>query len=133
MPDMSEKDDAWFVYDGECPLCRHGANNFCLSDPAATLHRINQRSDDHEVVRQIREQRLDLDRGMVIKYRGHFYQGADALHLMSRLGLSKGRAGRAATLLFRSRRMARLCYPFLRAARNVLLRVKGIGPIRNLK
>ncbi len=133
-PNVSTE-EVLLVYDGECPLCRAGANSFCVNeDVEGKLNRINKRAvDAHPVLTEIRQQQLNLDRGMVLKYKGKLYQGAEALHAMSHLGIGNHWGTRASRLLFRYRFMAYACYPFLRFARNMLIRIKGVGPINNLQ
>lgn len=130
-----EKEEVLLVYDGECPLCRAGANNFCVNENnEGRLNRINKRAvNDHPVIAEIRQQQLNLDRGMVLKYQGKLYQGAEALHVMSRISTGNSWAARCSKALFRTRFMAYACYPFLRFARNMLIRMKGVGPINNLR
>jgi predicted DCC family thiol-disulfide oxidoreductase YuxK len=129
-----EQEEVLLVYDGECPLCRAGASNFCVNENVeGRLNRINKRAvDEHPVLEEIRQHQLNLDRGMVLKYRGQLYQGAEALHAMSRIGTGNNWATRCSKILFRYRFMAYACYPFLRFARNSLIWFKGVGPINNL-
>ena len=70
---------------------------------------------------------------MVLKYQGICYHGEDALHMMAMLGSPNGWFNRANALLFKSKPVARFCYPAMRAARNLLLRLKGVEHIRNLQ
>lgn len=126
----SENDEILLIYDGECPLCRVGVGSFCAAE--GTVRRIDKRNETaHPVIEELRRNRLDINRGMVIKYRGQLHQGADAVHLMSRLNTGSSPSARLGRRLFRTRLVTRLCYPFLRLARAVLLRLKGIGPIED--
>ncbi len=132
MQPHNEGEEVFLIYDGECPICQLGVNNFCLKEGAGTLQTIDKRTEhNNAVVQEIKAQAMDINQGMVIKYRGKFYQGSDALHIMSTLGRGKNIASRISIEFFKSPRMARLCYPFLRGGRNILLKLKGIPQIES--
>lgn len=122
--------DLWFVYDGECPICSLGASMYRLRQSVGALHTVDARTEpDHPVMREVNAAGLNLDEGMAIKFQGRLYQGTEALHLMAMLGADEGFLNRINNHLFKSERMARLCYPTLRAARNLALKIKGVGKI----
>lgn len=130
----ADKTDIWFVYDGECPVCQLGAGLFKVRQSVGQLHTVDARSEpDHPVMREINAARLDLDKGMVIKYLDQLYHGPDALALMARLGADEGLFNQINRNLFRSPLMVKLGYPPMRLAREVALRLKGAGRIRNLE
>ena len=128
------KGDAWYVYDGECPLCRTAARGLRIRKAVGQLHLINAReAGNHPVIQEINARRLDIDKGTVIKFGGNFYHGGDAMVVMALLGSRSGWFNRMNALFFRSGSFARFCYPAIRATRNLLLRFKGVGQIRNLE
>jgi predicted DCC family thiol-disulfide oxidoreductase YuxK len=123
----------WFVYDGECPVCSMAALAFRVRQAVDALHLIDARVElEHPVLNEVHAARLDLDQGMVIKYFGLLCHGADALQLMALIGSEHGWLNRINALMFRSKRMAWIAYPFMRAARNLAIALKGSGKIRNL-
>jgi predicted DCC family thiol-disulfide oxidoreductase YuxK len=123
----------WFVYDGQCPICQTAAAAFQVRKAAGALHLVDARADlSHPVLAEVNAAHLDLDQGMVIKYGGRLYHGADALHLMALIGSEHGWLNRMNALLFRSKSAAGFAYPFMRAARNLAIALKGSGKIRNL-
>lgn len=123
----------WFVYDGECPVCATAAAAFRVRDAVGTLLLVNARSDaGHPVLSEVNAARLDLDDGMVIKYGGRLYHGAEALHLMALIGSEHGWLNRMNALLYRNKSVARFAYPIMRAVRNMAIALKGSGKIRNL-
>jgi predicted DCC family thiol-disulfide oxidoreductase YuxK len=127
------KQAIWFVYDGECPICSMAAAAFQVSKAVGALHLVDARADlDHAVLNEVNAARLDLDEGMVIKYGGRLYHGADALQLMALIGSERGWLNRMNALLFRSKPVAMFAYPFMRAARNLAIALKGAGQINNL-
>ena len=127
------KGDVWFVYDGDCPICDMAAQALEIKRTVGALHLVNARDgQDHPILREIEARRLDLDDGMVLRFQDRLYHGQDALCMMALLGSGQGWFNRMNAVLFRSRTLARLCYPGMRAARNLLLRILRIEKIRNL-
>lgn len=106
---------------------------FRVREAVGTLHLVNARENaGHPALGEVNAARLDLDAGMVIKYGGRLYHGADALQLMALIGSQHGWLNRVNALLFRNRRVAVFAYPFMRAARNIAIALKGSGKINNL-
>lgn len=70
-------DGVYFVYDGECPLCKMGATSFRIRQSVGVLHLINKREveNSHPLIQEINAQQLDLDKGMIIKFGSRLYQG----------------------------------------------------------
>ena len=131
---QSLEGDVWFAYDGECPICTFAANALQIRKTAGALHLVNARDNAaHPLIQEVNALGYDLDDGMVLKFQGVCYHGEDALHMMALLGSSSGWFNRLNALLFRSRTVARFCYPAMRGTRNLLLRPKGISRIRNLQ
>lgn len=121
----------WLVYDGECPLCAFTAKTIKIRQSAGNLVLLDARLSDptHPLLRKIVEQNLNLNNGIVVRYGGQLYHGADAIHLLAILGTSVDGFNRIASLLFRSKFRSRLLYPPLRAIRNLLLFLNHIKPI----
>jgi predicted DCC family thiol-disulfide oxidoreductase YuxK len=129
-----EHDEIWFVYDGDCPVCSLAARTWRIRETVGTLHLVNARGDkSHPVMQEIQTQKLNLDDGMVIKFSDRYYHGPDALHVMALLGTDTGWVNRFNVFVFRSKLFSALCYPLLRAMRNLLLQIKGVPPIGNLE
>jgi len=129
----NSENGVWFVYDGECPICRYAAHALRIREAAGGLHLVNAREQaEHPLVTEVSAQGFDLDESMVLKYGGRFYRGAEALELMALLGTGAGWFNRMNALLFRFRPVARFCYPLMRAVRNLLLRLKRVDKLRNL-
>lgn len=126
--------DVWYVYDGECPLCRTAARALRIREAVGRLHLINAREEPgHTIIQEINARGLSLDEGMVIKFGGELYHGADAIMMMALLGSPVGWFNRLNAVLFKSPAVARGFYPALRGGRNLLLWLKGVGQIRNLQ
>lgn len=80
MNGVSQVKRIWYIYDGECPLCRSAASALRIKQDYGQLHLVNAReSEAHELVAAIKQLQLDLDEGMVIYDGEHVYHGKDAL------------------------------------------------------
>ncbi len=122
---MSTDKYIYFIYDGECPLCRNAAMALRIKRDYGQLYLLNARAEnDHPVILQINKLGYDLDEGMVI-YDGHtFFHGKDALRFMARFGENKGFFNITNGLLYRSNAINQIIYPWMRGIRNWLLRRK---------
>ncbi len=130
---MPTKENIWFVYDGECPLCQMGATLYKVRQSVGQLHTVDARTEkNHPVMQEITQAGLNLDQGMVIKYQEQLYQGEAALTIMATLGEDAGWFNKINNRLFQSKALAKRCYPFMRGARNVALALKGSSQINNL-
>lgn len=127
------KDIIYFVYDGECPICQMGASFYKVKESVGEVQTIDARTEqDHPVMVEVNKAGLDVDEGMVIKYQGALYQGVEALHLMARLGADNNLLNQINNTLYKSKTLAKISYPFMKGARNLALKIKGVGKINNL-
>lgn len=124
----------WFVYDGDCPICSMAASALRIRQEYGSLHLVDARTDLGEpLLHEIQTRNFNLDEGMVIWCDNQFYHGEDALLFMARFGEDKGWFNRLNRRLFQSERFARFCYPWMRAGRNLLIKIRGVGKIDNLR
>lgn len=112
------------VYDGECPFCNSYVTMVRLREIVGEVELVDARTD-HPLVAELKQAGLDLNEGMVVRYEGHDYHGADAMNILSLLTSDKGTLNRFFAWLFSNRRTARVFYPLLRAGRNTTLRLLG--------
>lgn len=120
----------WLVYDGDCPFCSATAQMYRLKKSVGSLHVINAReAGDTELMREIRTAKLDLNEGIVAKFNGRLYHGAEALHLLATLGSDNDWLNRLNASLFRNPQTVRLAYPAMRFLRNTVLKLMGRTPI----
>jgi predicted DCC family thiol-disulfide oxidoreductase YuxK len=127
-------DGIWVVYDGECPVCRHAAYALRIKQQFGEFHLLDARTNTgHPLLQIINDRKLDLDDGMVIFCDGRVFHGATALGFLAAYGEDKGLFNRINRFLFRSDRVAALMYPWLRALRNALLKMRNKRPIDNLQ
>ncbi|MGB8182755.1 MAG: DCC1-like thiol-disulfide oxidoreductase family protein [Stellaceae bacterium] len=125
---MAANDDIWVVYDGECLLCNAFVLRYRIQQVVRQMHLIDARMSD-PLVDEVRRAGLDLDSGMVVKLKGRFYHGADAINALAILGSDNTLFNRINRALFRRPQVARLIYPLLVQGRLLLLRILGRSPI----
>lgn len=130
MKDNTDR-EVWLVYDGECPICKPTANALKIRDAVGVLHLVNAR-EPHPILEELRNANLNLDEGMVVKFKNTLYFGADAQHVLAMIGTNNGWFNRINVILFRSKFAAKLIYPILRCTRNIALKIKGISKLNNL-
>lgn len=116
--------DVWVIYDGECPLCSRYVLLYQLREQGQRVHLIDARSE-HPIVGDIRARGLDLNEGMVVRWRDQYYHGAEAMHLLATLAGETTLFNRVNRLLFSRPRLARAVYPTLVRGRKLLLRLLG--------
>lgn len=121
-------DEAWIVYDGECPFCSGYVRLVRLREAIGTVHLVDARAGG-PVVDDVVGQGFDLDEGMVLVWQGAYYHGADCMHMLAMLSSPSSRLNRLGGSLLRSKSRARFLYPFLRAGRNTVLRLLGRSKI----
>ena len=128
----ARQEDVWLVYDDECPVCRSYCQYARIRDSIGRLRLVDARQPG-PLMDEINAAGLDIDQGMVLKFRQATYYGADAIHMLSLLSTRSGWFNRLCFTFFGSRWRARLFYPVGKAFRNLLLKLLGISRIDNLK
>ena len=119
------------LYDRECPVCDVYCNIADVRADAGTVSRLDARADS-ELLREVTARSLDIDEGMVVRYRGTLHYGADAIHVLALLSPRKSLFDKFTYAVFRSKRRARVVYPVMKAGRNLLLKILGRTRINNL-
>ena len=122
----------WLVYDGECPVCKMYCKYIRIRQAVGDLKLVDARHPS-ALLDEINAAGLDIDQGMVVKFKDAIYYGSDAIHMLTLLSLSSGFFNRINFYLFRTKFGARILYPICKAFRNVLLKSLGIKFIENLK
>lgn len=127
-----EKNDVWLVYDGECPIC----NTYCkyarVSAAVGRLHLVDARLPG-PLMDEITAAGLDIDQGMVVKFKDVTYYGPEAIRMLTLLSTRSGFFNRVNYYFFGTERRAGIFYPVGKAFRNLVLKVMGIRYIENLK
>ncbi len=134
MTDISDLDGVWFVYDGDCPICKRAAEALRIKQSLGDLHLLDARQNErHLLIVDINRRQFDLDEGMVIYHDEAFYHGSSALRFMAVYGAPRGWFNHLNRLLFRTATITESLYPLMRSGRNMLLWLRGKKPIKNLK
>lgn len=121
-------DRTWLLYDGECPFCTQYVKLLRLREAVGPIELIDARDAGPEYA-LARAEGFDIDAGMLLRYRGGFYHGDAALHMLAALSTPGAGFNRLIAWLFRSPTRARLAYPWLRGGRNLALRLLGRQPL----
>ncbi|MDZ7661833.1 DCC1-like thiol-disulfide oxidoreductase family protein [Thiohalophilus sp.] len=119
------------VYDKECPLCHAYCQLVRIRESVGDLRIVDARQNS-EILREITDNRLDIDQGMVLKMGDKLYYGADAIHMLALISQRSGVFNRFNYWLFSSKRLSQVLYPVFRFFRNLLLKALGKTKINNL-
>jgi len=125
----TKHEGAVVVYDGQCPFCSTYVRLTRLRDAVGPVELVDARLGGPAVDEAVRAG-LDLDEGMVLKYGGRLYHGADCLNMLSLLSSRTGLFNRLMAFAFARPGIARRAYPILRAGRNATLKLLGRGRIQ---
>jgi predicted DCC family thiol-disulfide oxidoreductase YuxK len=124
--------DVWLVYDGECPVCKTYCKYIRIRAAVGRLHLVDARQPG-ALMDEITAAGLDIDQGMVVKFKDVMYYGPDAIHVLTLLSTPSGWFNRINYYFFSSTIGAKIFYPLGKAFRNLLLKLLGIKYIENLK
>jgi predicted DCC family thiol-disulfide oxidoreductase YuxK len=124
VPDSARIANNWLLYDGECPFCSRYVRHVRLRAAVGPIAMANAR-EHPALVDEVRRLGFDVDTGMVLKFNGNYYHGADCIHALALLTTPSGWFNRVNAWVFRSARVSKVLYPVLRAGRNLTLRLLG--------
>ncbi len=125
---IDSRPDNFVLYDGECPVC----------DAYIALAQLRKLRPDllvldarHEpaLVAAMRAEGFDVNDSILVRLGCRVYSGGAATRLISQLGSENPFVRRAALYAIGGAPWSDALYPWLRAARNGLLRVLGRGQI----
>ena len=119
------------VYDKECPLCDAYCRLVRIRRDVGRLTIVDAR-ENSEILREITDNGLDIDQGMVLKMGDRLYYGSDAIHALALISSRSGFFNRFNYRVFKSRRLSAWLYPVFRFFRNLLLKTLGKTKINNL-
>lgn len=126
---LQQTSRVWLVYDGECLMCNNYAQYLRLRETVGEFVLVDARQGG-PIVDEVRRLPHDLNDGMVVKIGDRFFVGHEALNVLALLSTDHGAFNKFNQLAFSSRLISRFTYPVMRAARWVLLKLKGVERIR---
>lgn len=127
-----KKEDVWLVYDGECPVCKTYCKYIRIREAVGNLHLVDARQPG-ELMKEITSLGLDIDQGMVLKFKDAIYYGPDAIHMLTLLSTPSGIFNRINYYVFSTKVGSKIFYPIGKAFRTLLLKLLGIRYIENMK
>ena len=114
------------LYDGECPFCHDYVRFQKLREAAGELELVDARVHP-EAMDEMGVTEAELEDGMVVFVDGRRHDGAEAVHVLSRIGEPPGRWWvRWVAAASRSSRRSRWLYPVLKVGRRIALRALGV-------
>jgi predicted DCC family thiol-disulfide oxidoreductase YuxK len=129
--ESAKSEGATIVYDGQCPFCSTYVRYTRLRDAVGPVKLVDARSGGPVVEEAIRAG-FNLDEGMVLKYGGRLYHGADCLNMLSLLSSRSGLFNQMMAFAFARPGVAHMAYPALRAGRNATLKLLSRGQIHDV-
>ena len=111
------------VYDGECPFCSPYVKMLRIRESVGAIRLIDARSSDE--IAGFARGKFDMDQGMAARISDEWYYGDDCVHILSMISSPVTTFNKLNGWVFRSPRRARVIYPFMKAGRNLVLRVLG--------
>ena len=130
-PTTTLQNDAWLVYDGECQVCKTYCKYIRIREAVGNLHLVDARLPS-SIMEEITQAGLDIDQGMVLKFKDVIYYGPDAIHMLTLLSTPSGVFNRINYYVFSTKIGASIFYPLGKAFRTLLLKLLGIKYIENL-
>lgn len=126
-----QREKILLIYDRECPVCNVYCQLVKIEETVGDLVIVNAR-DHSQVLDEITQSGFDVDQGMVLKMGDQLYYGADAINRLALISSRSGVFNRLNYYIFKSKSLSSVCYPILRSARNLLLKILGKSKINNL-
>jgi predicted DCC family thiol-disulfide oxidoreductase YuxK len=121
---LSEHDGNWLLYDGDCPFCNSYVALARFRALSPGFRPLDARRHP-ALCTAMRERGFDIDRGMVLSWRGRLYYGADAMWMFSRIDRRGTVLATVHRIAFRSRTVSRRLYPVFKTLRAFTLRATG--------
>lgn len=128
---MTHESDIALVYDKECPFCDFYCQMVRIQSELGEIKIVDAR-ESSDLMCEITRKGWDIDQGMVLRVGESYFYGSDAIHALALLSNRSGFFNRLNYWVFRSRWLAHILYPVLRALRNFALKLMGKTKINNL-
>ncbi|MEM8869291.1 MAG: DCC1-like thiol-disulfide oxidoreductase family protein [Pseudomonadota bacterium] len=112
------------VYDEECPFCSNYVSMVRLKEAVGGVSLVNAR-EGGPIVDDLVARGYDLDQGMVLILEDEVYYGADAINRIALLSTPSSFFNRLNGMVFKSRTVSRVLYPFMKTGRAATLAMLG--------
>ena len=120
---MSDK--TLFVYDGECPFCKHFALLLEIKNSIPTLEILDGRKN-LDLLTQLYKQGYDLNKGAILMENGKIKHGADAINwICSEIKEPNDSLLELLRIIFASNYRSKILFPFILWSRRISLTLKG--------
>ena len=120
---------AYIVYDGQCPFCSRYVALVRLRESVGPVELVNAR-EAHPIVDVVKRRGVVLNEEMALVMNDEVYSGAECITRLALMSTPSGLFNRVNAMVFSSRARSRFMYPFMRAGRNLLLKLLGRPPLR---
>tara|TARA_Y100001968_G_scaffold211429_1_gene194585 strand:+ start:294 stop:695 length:402 start_codon:yes stop_codon:yes gene_type:complete len=118
-------DQTLFIYDGECPFCKHFAQLLVLRSSLPSLQILNGR-ENLEKLTTLYKQGYDLNNGAILINDGKIMHGSEAINwICSEIKDPNDSLLETIRIIFSSKKRSKLLFPLLLWSRRLLLSLKG--------
>jgi len=120
---MSDK--SLFIYDGECPFCKHFAQLLELKSSLSEFEILDGRKN-LALLYKLYNQGYDLNKGAILIRNDNIMHGADAINwICSEIKEPSDSLLEVLRIIFNSNKRTKILFPFLLWGRRLSLTIKG--------
>ncbi len=119
--------DAFLLYDGECPFCSFYARKSGFKTQTGRPLTLIDANRAPDLIAELRAGGCEVEEGMVLVLDGRRYQGASAMTALEAMASATGWFNGLAKWFASNPKRVRIFYPWLRRLRGVARWVKGRG------
>lgn len=117
--------DAFLLYDGECPFCSLYARKSKFEAQIGQPLKVLDANQAPGLVDELRRKGCDIDEGMILVFDGRRHQGASAMMALEAMTTGNDWFNRLARWFSSNPTRVRILYPWFRRLRGAALWVKG--------
>jgi len=118
----------YVIYDGACPMCRQAVKRIDIQPTSGVLMLVDARRE-HPIVKQAVAAGLDLNQGLIVVFKDHYYQGSAAASLIARLNTHPSIISRMGKWLFQHPFRSQVVYSIFKWIRQLWLKILRIDDI----
>ena len=118
-------EDAFLLYDGECPFCSFYARKSKFEAQIGRPLKLIDANQMPDLVDELRQKGCDIDEGMILVFDGRRHQGASAMMALEAMTTGNDWFNRFARWFSSSPTRVRILYPWFRMLRRAAIWVKG--------